>query len=307
MDSALKQRLLGALVLIALAVIFVPMLLSGPAPRHGSENVDIDLPPEPEGEFQTRVLPVPQPQSRPATPTPSTTPAPVSGAPASDPVQSERIVAVDTNAPVRPDLDAQPPQPAPAAKPTPPPVEATPAAPPAGLAANGRFFVHMGVYATAKNADDLAATLKRGGFPALTEATDFQGRSAQRVRVGPFADRASAEAARLRIRSIKPDVPSSIVSTPQDATADAPPSAVPAGKPGGWVVQVSALKSADDANKLRDRLRGAGFAAFVDKIDADGQTLWRVRAGPEADRANAETLRGRIKDKLKLDGRVVVQ
>jgi DedD protein len=58
---------------------------------------------------------------------------------------------------------------------------------------------------------------------------------------------------------------------------------------------------------VRDRLKGAGFAAYVDKAAVDGGTLWRVRAGPEADRGNADKLKGRIKDKLKMDGMVVTQ
>ena len=62
-----------------------------------------------------------------------------------------------------------------------------------------------------------------------------------------------------------------------------------------------------DANKLRDRVKNAGFVAFVDKMEANGATLWRVRAGPEVDRAAAEKLRAGIKDKLKLDGMIVTQ
>ena len=72
-------------------------------------------------------------------------------------------------------------------------------------------------------------------------------------------------------------------------------------------MQLGAFKSEAEANKLRDRLKSAGFVAFVDKLDADGGTLWRVRAGPETDRGNADKLRGRIKDKLKLDGMIVTQ
>ena len=92
-----------------------------------------------------------------------------------------------------------------------------------------------------------------------------------------------------------------------DAKADAPPTALPANRAGGWAVQLGAFKTVDEANKVRDRLKTAGFVAFVDKVDAESGTLWRVRAGPEADRGNADKLKGRIKDKLKLDGMVVTQ
>ena len=82
---------------------------------------------------------------------------------------------------------------------------------------------------------------------------------------------------------------------------------MPADRAGGWAVQLGAFKTADDANKLRGRLQAAGFVAYVDKLASEGQTLWRVRAGPETDRANADKLRGRIRDKLKLDGIIVAQ
>ncbi|HEY1138760.1 MAG TPA: sporulation protein, partial [Lysobacter sp.] len=39
MEPALKQRVIGAVVLIALAVIFLPMLIKGPAPESGASNV----------------------------------------------------------------------------------------------------------------------------------------------------------------------------------------------------------------------------------------------------------------------------
>jgi DedD protein len=176
-----------------------------------------------------------------------------------------------------------------------------------GRAANGRFYVHLGIYASAKNADDLVATLKKSGYPAFAEASTYQGKSGERVRVGPFEDRAAAEAARLRIRQVKADVPASVVQLADDAKADAPPAALAADRAGGWAVQLGAFKTVDEANKVRDRLKTAGFVAFVDKAATENGTLFRVRAGPETDRGNADKLRGRIKDKLKLDGMIVTQ
>ena len=186
------------------------------------------------------------------------------------------------------------------------PVAAAPA-PTAGQAADGRFFVHLGVYGETRNAAELVAALKKGGFPAFAEASEYKGKPAQRVRVGPFEDRAAAEAARLRIKQLQPAVPGSVLQLAVDAKADAAPSALPADRAGGWAVQLGALKTVEDAHKLRDRVKAAGFAAFVDKVDANGTTLWRVRAGPEVERGAADKLRASIKDKLKLDGMIVTQ
>jgi DedD protein len=314
MDLSLKQRLLGAAVLIALAVIFVPMFLSGSAPQKSAEmeTSNLAIPPAPDREFQTRVLPVDPAAQNPTEPSTQMSP--------------DHITTVDTATAPKPETPpATLPVPAPATPtPTPAPAAQTPIAPktaaaapkpaPAaaeppklvpGQAANGHFFVHLGVYSATKNADELVAALKKGGFPAFAESAQFQGKPAERVRVGPLSDRSGAEAARLRIKQLKPAVPGSVVQTADDAREDAPATALPAHHAGGWAVQLGALKTADDANKLRDRLKNAGFVAFVDKVAANGSTLWRVRAGPEVDRGAADKLKAGIKEKLKLDGIIV--
>ena len=58
MEPALKQRLVGAAVLVALAVIFLPMLIQGPAPESGVADVPLEAPAAPQGEFETRDLDV---------------------------------------------------------------------------------------------------------------------------------------------------------------------------------------------------------------------------------------------------------
>ena len=57
MDIALKQRLVGATILIALAVIFLPLLLDGDN-HDGQSTQPIEIPERPDVNFQTRRLPV---------------------------------------------------------------------------------------------------------------------------------------------------------------------------------------------------------------------------------------------------------
>ena len=66
-----------------------------------------------------------------------------------------------------------------------------------------------------------------------------------------------------------------------------------------------ARKDEAEANALRERIRGAGFAAYVERAQTDAGVLWRVRAGPELQRARAEALRDQLKQRLQLDGLVV--
>ena len=85
MEPALKQRLIGAMVLVALAVIFLPMLIKGPAPASGASDVPLTLPDQPQGsgDLETRELPRVTPGDAPQGgvvgmdhPTPATGPTP---------------------------------------------------------------------------------------------------------------------------------------------------------------------------------------------------------------------------------------
>ncbi len=316
MDPALRQRLLGAAVLVALAIIFVPMFLGNAPPKPDSAIQNLDIPPLPERKFETRTLPV--------EPTPATPAAPPAGTitPAKS---SDKLATVDTNAPSTFEAPedgkgapASPPSTAPAkapandaklapAEPKPAPVEAKPAVA-ATAAPGGRFNVNLGIYADQAHADALIAKLKKLEFPAYSEPTEYQGKSAQRVRVGPFADRAAAESVRLKIKQSEPKVPSSVVETAEaQPAADAPATAVAANRAGGWAVQLGAFKSEAEANKLRDRARAISVAAFVDRSGTGDQALWRVRAGPYADRAGAESARATLKQKLQTEGVIVMQ
>src|SRR5687768_10014607 len=88
MEPALKQRVIGAVVLIALAVIFLPMLIKGPAPESGASNVPLELPKAPPGDFETRELPLVTPG-----------PAPQGGAVGMDAGgDAEALPTVDTSA-----------------------------------------------------------------------------------------------------------------------------------------------------------------------------------------------------------------
>ena len=66
MEPALKQRLIGAAVLVALAVIFLPMLIKGPAPESGVSDVSLDVPAQPGDDgMETRELPLLAPARHP--------------------------------------------------------------------------------------------------------------------------------------------------------------------------------------------------------------------------------------------------
>jgi DedD protein len=319
MDSALKQRLLGAAVLIALAVIFVPMFLTTSPPKSENAPLNPNIPAAPEREFETRNLGV-------EAPAPGAQPPPASAAGAN----AGKVSTVDTSAqstvaPAPDNATASPPAAAPVASTSPPKVPAAaptppPAPPPApATAADGRFLVNLGVYADAAHASALVDKVKKMGYPAFAEATEYQGKSAQRVRVGPYVDRAAAESVRLKIKQADDKVPSNISQTAdtdkpvalnaKSEVADKPVSTpnLPTNRAGAYVVQAAALKSEDDANRLRDRLRAGGVAAFVEKSGDGDTTFWKVRAGPFADRGGADAAVATLKQKFQIAAIVKTQ
>ena len=71
--------------------------------------------------------------------------------------------------------------------------------------------------------------------------------------------------------------------------APAGPAPVPAGT-ASWVVQVASLGSPEAAKGLQNKLRAKGFTAFVEQATVNGKQYYRVRVGPEIERARADSL-----------------
>lgn len=327
MTPGLKQRLIGAAVLIALAVIFLPMVVKGPAPASGLPDMPLGVPDAPDGDYKTVDLPLVAPG-----------PAPEGGVLGGAPLAEERAPA---QAQPRADGDALPTVDAGAAS---EPLPAT--------TAGGGYAVHYAAFATEADADAILRQIGQSGLTGYREAYTLNGKPAQRVRLGPYASRAEAEIVRVRAAQVRDDVtprvialdaatpaaastpapaatppaptpapappatptpaptPTPAASTPAPATP--PPAAEPAARPAtpaatdgvGFIVQVGAFSNAADANGMRDRLRGAGITAFTDSVQTDKGRLTRVKAGPVTSRSEAEQLKTRVRAAVGVDGLV---
>ena len=75
------------------------------------------------------------------------------------------------------------------------------------------------------DADAVISKLKQSSLPAFREPAMINGRTAYRVRIGPYVERADAEAVRLKASQVRSDVKAQVVTL--DATSTAP-SAAPA-------------------------------------------------------------------------------
>ena len=204
MESRAKQRLTGAVILVALFVLLVPELLTGPGDKHppadsptdeGLRRYTIELdaqnstgqPMAPAGGEAPVALPEVPPSANPA-PANMAPEHAVPGEAAAPPAEP----AVATN-PAQPpnNLASAPaaPAPAPAATPRADAPRAAPVNPP-----RGSFVVQLGSFGSRDNADRLVRDMSAKGFKAFVAPIKSGGRELYRVRVGPTRDRASAEA-----------------------------------------------------------------------------------------------------------------
>lgn len=102
-------------------------------------------------------------------------------------------------------------------------------------------------------------------------------------------------------------VPPKPAATPEPATPEPakPEPAKPAGPLGNWVVQMGSFSSEQNALRLRDKLRKAGFVTQVEKVRVDAKSHYRVRVGPYLERAEADRDQAKLDKQLNLKGRVL--
>ena len=320
MDIALKQRLVGASVLIALAVIVLPMLLGGRPEEGAAESQKIELPPQPEElDFQTRRYPLGEaPASRPpesVSPDPGEGVRPPGGAPAEEPAEAGpgAVTRVELKPREVEDalLTAEPGEGAgPAAgdsgipdeqqKPAPTPESG--ALQTAATAGGGRYIVQVASFGSLDNATRLAETLRGYGYGVLSDTVSSDVGTLHRVRVGPFDTEADANAAVARLRNQVKDVKPRVMDLQPQRAAQVTTPSDPLVR---WVVQVGSFSSADNADNLVERLRGEGLSAYKETVTSGGSTIYRVRAGPFVERDEAIRVNGLVSERLSLDGVVM--
>lgn len=201
LDSAYKQRMVGALVLVALAVIFLPMLFSR---QDEQRQVVVEAPAAPQTptvpQVQVEPVVVPEPQALPEEPVPSDADVAAQQAP-SMPVQPSVPVVKPAPAvapaPAAPAVAAKPAAPAPAPKPV-APQPAAPGKPDVGqsrIDPNGlpiTWSIQLASLANRESAEALQKKLRAQGYNAYIRSADGK----NRVFIGPLIERAEAD--RLR-------------------------------------------------------------------------------------------------------------
>jgi cell division septation protein DedD len=88
-------------------------------------------------------------------------------------------------------------------------------------------------------------------------------------------------------------------------TSSTPASSPESGAGSGWAVQVGSFSVEENAYQLRNRLHARDFPVSVEQVVVNGRTLHRVQVGPQASRAESETIRERLRREANIEGQVV--
>ena len=208
MDRSTKERLTGAIVLVAVAWLVIPVFLDGPEEETGTVRQSVDLPGQEGQPTRTRRI-VLDPRSETVRgeeagekitdPPPATRrlPAPGGGSgtaetPDDTAAAGEEASSADAAAEAEAAEAVQPATPDPEPEPEPKPAAAS-SQQSSATAAESLWAVQLGSFSNEENAEGLAADLRDQGFPAFLSRVQSGGRTLHRVRVGPQGSRDEAE------------------------------------------------------------------------------------------------------------------
>ena len=206
-----RRRLVGAIALVTIIAVFLPMVLDH-EPKLVSQDVSIQIPSPNSGAFTSKIVPL-APGVKPAPEAPAK-PEVASGAeaPAQAPFTGKSAApkvaarpAVSAPVPAVIDTEAAPPKKALADKPQP---ASSPAEKPAAADNKARakgataYVVQVAALNDTDKAKQIREQLAAAGLKVYTEIVPTPKGNVTRVRAGPFASRDEAEKARDKLKGM---------------------------------------------------------------------------------------------------------
>jgi DedD protein len=188
MDRALRERIIGAVVLVVFAILVVPIFLNGPSRESEIITESVTLPGQNNQERQQQTIVLERDRTEPVPNAGSSTAAtqnvakPVQKPPLQVAKKETEKKAEDSDSPAAAEVKQ-----APAAK----PASTEPA--PTAESSTGMWAVQLGSFSNQQNAERLAADLRNQGYAAFLSQLQTGSGALQRVRIGPQKDRESAE------------------------------------------------------------------------------------------------------------------
>ncbi len=190
MERALKERIIGAVVLVVFVVLVVPVFLDGPPNEDEVVSERVLLPGQEDHDTNTVILNRQRSE-----------PIPVVSRPQEEPRPQPTSVAEarEEQAPARPVVEEK--KPVPEEAPQEPSRERI-EPPAAASSTTGMWAVQLGSFSNKQNAEKLAADLRKQGYAAFLSQLQTGSRQLHRVRIGPQKDRQSAEAMAARLLKV---------------------------------------------------------------------------------------------------------
>jgi DedD protein len=204
MEHQLKERIVGATVIVALGIIVIPWLLDGPAQSSRPVEQAIELP-SANQTGRTYTIPLDPGAGPPVQVETGNGAQPVPSRPGAGAVQrpgtEEAVTPVvrPEPAPARPAQQPAQPPPRPAPAPVEQPVQRE--APQAAASTEGPWTVQVGSFSQADNAQALQRRLATEGFEAFVSRVATDAGTMHRVRVGPVPERGAADQLLTRLRA----------------------------------------------------------------------------------------------------------
>ncbi len=222
MDRSTKERLIGAIVLVAVAWLVIPVFLDGPEGPQESVRQTVDLPGQQGQTKRTKTIVLNPPAEGRESPAKITDPAPATRRlpapePQAAPPERTKQAAAETTRPEASQAASVPAGPQPRAEPeSGSRPESGPAAAGGGAASGAQepssgaessaaptgqalWAVQLGSFSSQENAERLAGDLRKQGFAAFLSRVQDGGRQLHRVRVGPQGSRDEAEKVAARL------------------------------------------------------------------------------------------------------------
>lgn len=195
-----RRRLIGAVVLVTVMVVALPMVLDGES-RQSGQDIAINIPAlDSSGDFSSRIVPAPAALPKPA--------------PASSDAQAEKAMPAQAQAPQAAlpapakveelvPAAAVPAEPAAAAKEPAPQPKRKDEKPAAGTSRQESvpYVIQLGAFANQANAKERQSRLAALKVKFYTETVKTASGDKLRVRAGPYATRQEAERAQAKLKA----------------------------------------------------------------------------------------------------------
>jgi DedD protein len=197
-----RRRLIGAIALVLIVAIFVPMVLDH-EPKPAEQDLTVQIPSSDSGAFTSKVVPRTGSSSSPK-PSAKTSAAPAGKAPGRTDVENPSRVA--SNPPPY-DTEAAPPKkaaepPKPAVKPAVERATRENTAPAPAAEGKSDFVVQVAALSDAAKAKQMQEQMSAEGIKSYTEAVPTNKGTVTRVRAGPFTSREEAEKMRDKLKAL---------------------------------------------------------------------------------------------------------